>query len=434
MSAQGRLLAEYQMLVKQTTPSIFARPNEADITQWTGIILGPAKSPYARGMFHFDMRFPKDYPNNPPRVLITTTSAGSVRFNPNLYNSGKVCLSILGTWRAESPGEQWSAVQNIQSILLSIQSLMHDKPFHNEPSFEVDDGSGDVERYNEKIAHESLRVAVIEVMEDTFANRPSMNGAVSSFSDLRKQLFTMQAGNYAEAIDQWSSSANSCVSDGRSFKMMPFEAGSNGMRGTFQWKQLRDRLARVVDKVEAEVFEWRAEGTRQAELLKNNSAIGRAPAVSSLREQLEGLAAVPVENCSVGESAGNPLVWEASLLGPEGTHWEGGFFQLEIIFPPAFPDLSPRVRFVSHMFHPNISTSGVPYLASLLLWHGISPRQRGVRSLLEDLCRFFVNHPDPEPITHLNTEAAELCFSADEARRKDYSRRVRRCAQRSNEE
>lgn len=45
------------------------------------------------------MRFPTDYPNTPPRVLIMTTSSGTVRFNPNLYNSGKVCLSILGTWR-----------------------------------------------------------------------------------------------------------------------------------------------------------------------------------------------------------------------------------------------------------------------------------------------------------------------------------------------
>ena len=42
---------------------------------------------------------------------MTTTSGGQVRFNPNLYSTGKVCLSILGTWRAEHSGEQWSAVQ-----------------------------------------------------------------------------------------------------------------------------------------------------------------------------------------------------------------------------------------------------------------------------------------------------------------------------------
>lgn len=31
-------------------------------------------------------------------MLLATTGGGKVRFNPNLYNNGKVCLSLLGTW------------------------------------------------------------------------------------------------------------------------------------------------------------------------------------------------------------------------------------------------------------------------------------------------------------------------------------------------
>ena len=27
-----------------------------------------------------------------------TTGAGTIRFNPNLYSNGTVCLSLLGTW------------------------------------------------------------------------------------------------------------------------------------------------------------------------------------------------------------------------------------------------------------------------------------------------------------------------------------------------
>lgn len=90
MSAQGRLMQEYQTLAKQTTPSVFARPDEDDVMHWTALIVGPPNTPYARGLFHFDMRFPRDYPNTPPKVLITTTSSANVRFNPNLYNNGKV--------------------------------------------------------------------------------------------------------------------------------------------------------------------------------------------------------------------------------------------------------------------------------------------------------------------------------------------------------
>ena len=57
----------------------------------------------------------------------------------------------------------WSAVQSVSSVLMSIQSLLHDAPYHNEPSFEKDDGSGDPQRYNHKILHETLRVGVCEV-------------------------------------------------------------------------------------------------------------------------------------------------------------------------------------------------------------------------------------------------------------------------------
>jgi ubiquitin-conjugating enzyme E2 Z len=81
------------------------------------------------------VQFPEDYPSSAPQIVFLTTNGGKTRFNPNLYADGKVCLSILGTWRGES-GEQWSSVQNCQSVMVSIQSLMDDKPYHNEPGFE----------------------------------------------------------------------------------------------------------------------------------------------------------------------------------------------------------------------------------------------------------------------------------------------------------
>eukprot|EP00960_Hanusia_phi_P076223 768533-Hanusia_phi.AAC.1 len=81
------------------------------------------------------LQFCEDYPSSAPHVQFLTTSGGKTRFNPNLYSDGKVCLSILGTWRGES-GEMWSSVQNCHSVMLSIQSLLDDEPYHNEPGFE----------------------------------------------------------------------------------------------------------------------------------------------------------------------------------------------------------------------------------------------------------------------------------------------------------
>lgn len=57
-------------------------------------------------------------------MLLLTTGGGKVRFNPNLYKSGKVCLSLLGTWGG-SAGEIWDkTASSAYQVLVSIQSLI----------------------------------------------------------------------------------------------------------------------------------------------------------------------------------------------------------------------------------------------------------------------------------------------------------------------
>ena len=58
-------------------------------------------------------------------VTNLTTGQGRICFNPNLYRTGKVCMSILGTW----VGPGWNPSHSLSSVLLSIQSLMNDQPY-----------------------------------------------------------------------------------------------------------------------------------------------------------------------------------------------------------------------------------------------------------------------------------------------------------------
>jgi ubiquitin-conjugating enzyme E2 Z len=44
-------------------------------------------------------------------------------------------LTLISTWRGER-GEEWSSAQGLESILLSIQSLLSSNPYENEPGFE----------------------------------------------------------------------------------------------------------------------------------------------------------------------------------------------------------------------------------------------------------------------------------------------------------
>jgi ubiquitin-conjugating enzyme E2 Z len=80
-----------------------------------------------------------------------------------------VCLSILGTWE----GPSWSPSQTLSTVLLSIQSLMSSAPYHQEPGFETERCPGDSQNYNQVVEHETLRVAVCDMMEGKVRMQPA---------------------------------------------------------------------------------------------------------------------------------------------------------------------------------------------------------------------------------------------------------------------
>lgn len=77
------------------------------------MIVGPENTPYEDGLFLFDMQLPEDYPNSPPKVHYH--SYCSDRLNPNLYEDGKVCVSLLGTWTGKGT-ETWTSKSNLLQV------------------------------------------------------------------------------------------------------------------------------------------------------------------------------------------------------------------------------------------------------------------------------------------------------------------------------
>jgi ubiquitin-protein ligase len=111
---------------------IFYEINESNIMTGKAMIVGPQDTPYEGCLLCFTIKYPHDYPFSSPSVLIST-SDGVTRFHPNLYIDGKVCLSILGTWR----GPSWAPVMTISTVLTTIQSLLEANPIVNEPGHET---------------------------------------------------------------------------------------------------------------------------------------------------------------------------------------------------------------------------------------------------------------------------------------------------------
>ncbi|KIH67352.1 ubiquitin--protein ligase [Ancylostoma duodenale] len=161
------------------------------------LISGPDDTPYANGLFEFDVFFPTSYPYVPPKCAFLTTGAGNVRFNPNLYNDGKICLSILGTWEGR-PEEKWSSYCSLMQVLVSIQGLIFVKdPYFNEPGFEKYQGTekGDdySRKYNLQIEHATLNYAI----RDQLKNPPEyFKKVIQRHFWLKRHAIIKQAKNW----------------------------------------------------------------------------------------------------------------------------------------------------------------------------------------------------------------------------------------------
>ena len=151
--------------------TIWVRVSKKHLNVFSFFISGPKDTPYENGIFEFHANFPSNYPESEPHVLINTTGGGTVRFNPNLYHCGKVCLSILNTWSGEA-SEKWNPkTSTFLQVLVSIQSLiLVEKPFFNEPGYERYMGSPEgqlkSDQYNEPLLIGTIKYAIIDMIKN----------------------------------------------------------------------------------------------------------------------------------------------------------------------------------------------------------------------------------------------------------------------------
>ncbi|CAM9807719.1 unnamed protein product [Sphacelaria rigidula] len=122
---QRRLVRELRSLARELPlywgSTVAVRVDEDRPHLLKAMVAAPGGTPYDSGLFQFDIYCPPQYPDVPPRVNLMTTGRGTVRFNPNLYPCGNVCLSLLGTWSG-SPEMMWSPDASLLQVLLSIQA------------------------------------------------------------------------------------------------------------------------------------------------------------------------------------------------------------------------------------------------------------------------------------------------------------------------
>ncbi|CAF2520543.1 unnamed protein product [Rotaria sp. Silwood2] len=100
--------------------------DESNPYAWNVILVGPADTLYEGGFFKARLDFPKEYPIKPPKMKFI-----SEIWHPNIEKNGDVCISILHEPGADQFGyerasERWSPVQSVETILLSVLSMLSD--------------------------------------------------------------------------------------------------------------------------------------------------------------------------------------------------------------------------------------------------------------------------------------------------------------------
>jgi len=184
--------------------SVFVRVDSSRIDTLRALISGPDDTPYQNGCFLFDIFLPSSYPHHAPLVNLETTGNGTVRFNPNLYNCGKVCLSLLGTWSGDQ-GENWNRdTSTLLQVFVSIQSLiLVPQPYFNEPSYErsmhTSQGKMASAQYNQDIRFQTLRWAVLEQLESPPAGFEEI---VRAHFRIKRELVRKQCGEWLEEADR----------------------------------------------------------------------------------------------------------------------------------------------------------------------------------------------------------------------------------------
>ncbi|GMI77621.1 UBIQUITIN-CONJUGATING ENZYME 24, phosphate 2 [Hibiscus trionum] len=142
---------EWSILEKNLPETIYVRVYEERMDLLRAALVGAPGTPYHDGLFFFDIFLHPEYPYEPPSVYY---HSGGLRLNPNLYESGKVCLSLLNTWTG-SDTEVWNpGSSSILQVLLSLQALvLNEKPYFNEAGFDKQLGRAEGETnsvsYNE---------------------------------------------------------------------------------------------------------------------------------------------------------------------------------------------------------------------------------------------------------------------------------------------
>ncbi|GBM19717.1 Ubiquitin-conjugating enzyme E2 2 [Araneus ventricosus] len=127
-------------------------------------------------------------------------------------------------------------------------------------------------------------------------------------------------------------------------------------------------------------------------------------ALKRIRKELQDLQTDPPAQCSAGPVDDDLFNWEATIMGPPDSPYEGGVFSLTIHFSANYPFEPPEVFFKTRIYHPNIYKDGGGGICLDILESEWSPALT-IPKVLLSICSLLC---DPNPDDAVDTEIADV--------------------------
>ena len=300
--------------------------------------------------------------------------------------------------------------------------------------------------YRSQIRHETLRIAVIQKVEETLGIQAdgtieerslswdpegdpeveqelakmsdSTKPKFEPFQDLYKRRFLWYYDTYLQTIEDQEKKHK----HGTKFEKMPFEGGNNSMEGNYQYCDLNRRLKFIKEVIDKETERWAIDG-----MTAKQREVGVAANLQRQFEQLveyhkmKGMFTIDMDL-----EKGNPFVWTITYFGRPTTRLDGGIFKIKIFLSTRFPEEQPRVRLETKIYHHRVSKDGV------LCYFPKKPEEmkKHVEAIIEAL---EDETPPFDPRTIVHPEATKLFWGSVEDK-KTYNRRLRNSVDRSTED
>ncbi|KAI8830736.1 putative UBC5-E2 ubiquitin-conjugating enzyme [Chytriomyces cf. hyalinus JEL632] len=78
-----------------------------------------------------------------------------------------------------------------------------------------------------------------------------------------------------------------------------------------------------------------------------------------LQKELGELTNTPSDDFATGPVSDSDLLnWEAKLVGPTNSPYQGGKFTVALVFTSDYPFKPPKVKFATKIYHPNVDEDG----------------------------------------------------------------------------